>query len=105
MSLFQKCKEQLAANSDWNTFEGILNHKSINRYMEKCARITWQMVTQQPPMWLSTCDTCFNEEGHKLWWSCDRNEALNIKYFVWPALYDCKNGNILVKGCVFTQSD
>lgn len=102
---FQRCKERVVMSTKWTNFEGLLCQKSINRYMERCARITWQMVAQQTAMWLSTCDTCFDEDKHKLWWSCDRNEASIIKYFVWPALYDSKNGNLLVKGCVFTESE
>ena len=104
-AFLQKCKERVVTSAQWNTFEGLLNHKSINRYIETCARITWQMATQQIPMWLSTTDTCFDEEKHTLWWSCDRNEAHNVKYFVWPALYDSKDGTLLVKGIVFTENE
>ena len=73
--------------------------------MEQCACVTWQMVVQPSPMWLSTNDTYFDEELHKLWWSCDKSSAKMIKFFVWPALYDYKNGNLLVKGCVNTSSE
>ncbi|XP_053398766.1 uncharacterized protein LOC128556895 [Mercenaria mercenaria] len=100
-----KCKENLQRDEDWNQFEGVLSHKSIKRYMEQCACVTWQMVIQQTPMWLSINDAYFDEDMHKLWWSCDKSNAKIIKFFVWPALYDCKNGNLLVKGCVNSCSE
>jgi hypothetical protein len=61
------------------------------------------MVIQQPPMCLCVEDTKFNDDHHKLWWSCDQSRASEIEFFVWPALYDYKNGNLLIKGCVYTN--
>lgn len=104
-SIVTKCKEKFQCDEEWEQFEGVLNHKSINTYIEQCACITWQMVVQQTPMLLSTSDTQFDDDVHKLWWSCDKSNARLIKYFVWPALYDCKNGHLLVKGCVYTCSE
>ncbi|WAQ98995.1 hypothetical protein MAR_023368 [Mya arenaria] len=77
--IVQKCKERIAADPKWNQFEGLLSHKSIERYVAQCARVTWQMVAQHVPMWLCTDDTVFDEETHKLWWSCEKSEDASIK--------------------------
>lgn len=81
----------------------LLQNKALCRYLHESARLTWQMVIQQPAMALSTSDVTYDEEKHKLWWSCDQNGSGQIDYFVWPSLYDCENGNLLVKGCVYTK--
>ena len=81
-----------------------LENKSIGKYMHACARVTWQMVIQQPPMHLTTDDKEFDDDKHRLWWSCDQKTAKNINFFIWPALYDYKNGILMVKGSVFSGS-
>lgn len=84
--------------------ETCLNHKFVQTYAKESASIAWQMVIQQPPMNLSVDDAKFNDDQHKLWWSCDQSRASEIDFFVWPALFDYRNGNLLIKGCVFTNS-
>ncbi|XP_052077552.1 uncharacterized protein LOC127715530 [Mytilus californianus] len=83
--------------------DSCLNNKLVVAYAKESANLAWQMVIQQPPMCLSVQDTKFNDDYHKLWWSCDQSRASEIEFFVWPALYDYKNGNLLIKGCVFTN--
>lgn len=78
-------------------------NKVVQKFMNRCAKVTWQMVIQHPPMWLSVDDHEFDDEKHKLWWSCDQAAANRIDFFVWPALYDYKRGNLLMKGCVFAS--
>ncbi|KAL3878155.1 hypothetical protein ACJMK2_030525 [Sinanodonta woodiana] len=75
-------------------------NEAVKRFMNACAKITWQMVIQQPPMYLNSEDTTFDDRVHKLWWSCDHATSNKINYYIWPTLYDCKNGNVLVKGSV-----
>lgn len=77
-----------------------LENKTLSRYLHECARVTWQMVIQTPAMCLTTNDTVFNVDRHRLWWSCDKGEKSNINFFVWPALYDYEEGALMVKGCV-----
>ncbi|KAL5012070.1 hypothetical protein ScPMuIL_010621 [Solemya velum] len=74
--------------------------KSVNSYMHACAKITWQMIIQQPQMHLSTDDSHFDSTKHRLWWSCDQS-CDKIQHFIWPVLYDYENGNVLIKGCVY----
>ena len=90
--------EELPAN-----FKDKLNSKPLARYMEQCAHITWQMAIQNTPMILSVAGTEFDDAVHKLWWSCDQSGSRKIDFFVWPALYDFQNGNLMVKGCVYTK--
>lgn len=78
-------------------------NKVVQKFMNRCAKVTWQMVIQHPPMWLSVGDHEFDDEKHKLWWSCDHTAAKKINFFVWPALYDYKRGNLLIKGCVYAS--
>ena len=78
-------------------------NKVVQKFMNQCAKVTWQMVIQHPPMWLSVDDQEFDDEKHKLWWSCDHAAANGIDFFVWPALYDYKRGNLLIKGCVYAS--
>ena len=78
-------------------------NKVLQKFMNQCTKVTWQMVIQHPPMWLSVDDQEFDDEKHKLWWSCDNTAACRIDFFVWPTLYDYKNGNLLIKGCVYTS--
>ncbi|XP_022327428.2 uncharacterized protein LOC111126814 [Crassostrea virginica] len=78
-------------------------NKVVQKFMNQCAKVTWQMVIQHPPMWLSVDDQEFDDEKHKLWWSCDHAAANCIDFFVWPALYDYKRGNLLIKGCVYAS--
>ncbi|XP_060064331.1 uncharacterized protein LOC132544708 [Ylistrum balloti] len=80
-----------------------LQHKSIYKYMHACAKVTWQMVVQQPQMHLTVDDKKFDDDKHKLWWSCDQKSANNVDFFIWPGLYDYKNGILLVKGCVYAS--
>lgn len=80
-----------------------LQNKLVVAYARESASLAWQMVIQQPPMCLCVEDTKFNDDHHKLWWSCDQSRASEIEFFVWPALYDYKNGNLLIKGCVYTN--
>ncbi|GAB1610455.1 uncharacterized protein LOC115226977 [Argonauta hians] len=75
-------------------------NKTVSRYLHECSRITWQMVIQKPAMRLTTADTVFNEDRHRLWWSCDQKHRNAINFFIWPALYDYDNGVLMVKGCV-----
>ncbi|KAK6168422.1 hypothetical protein SNE40_020959 [Patella caerulea] len=84
-------------------YRGHSSNKTVHRFMNESACITWQMVIQQPPMSLVADDTKYNDEKHKLWWSCDKSKANNIDYFIWPVLYDYDQGNVLVKGCVSTR--
>ncbi|XP_041358715.1 uncharacterized protein LOC121375364 [Gigantopelta aegis] len=81
----------------------IPRHKSVSEFLKQSARLTWQMVIQQPPMKLCTHDTTFDDEKHKLWWSCDQSRAKTIDYFIWPILKDYDNGTIMVKGCVYAS--
>ncbi|XP_025087487.1 uncharacterized protein LOC112560114 isoform X3 [Pomacea canaliculata] len=80
-----------------------LSNKAIDEYLNECARVSWQMVVQSPPMRLVADDTKFDDVKHKLWWSCDQSRAQNVDMFVWPVLYDYENGNVLVKGCVYAS--
>ncbi|OWF52902.1 uncharacterized protein LOC110447158 [Mizuhopecten yessoensis] len=90
---------------DYRSFaeNNCLQHKSIYKYMHACATVTWQMVVQQPQMYLTVDDKKFDDDKHKLWWSCDQKSANNVDFFIWPALYDYKNGILLVKGCVYAS--
>ena len=76
------------------------SNRAVTRYLQECARITWQMCVQQPPMRMRTDDALYDADRHRLWWSCDQARASKVDYFVWPVLYDYDNGNMLVKGCV-----
>ncbi|CAI9738048.1 Hypothetical predicted protein [Octopus vulgaris] len=75
-------------------------NKTVSRYLHECSRITWQMVIQNPAMRLTVADAVFNEDRHRLWWSCDKKQKQGINFFIWPALYDYNNGVLMVKGCV-----
>lgn len=83
--------------------DGCLQNKLVVAFARESANLAWQMVIQQPSMCLSVEDTKFNDDHHKLWWSCEQARASEIDFFVWPALYDYKNGNLLIKGCVHTN--
>lgn len=73
---------------------------AVQKYIQQCGALTWQMVIQKPPMKLCYSDCRFDERKHKLWWSCDQSKARKINYFVWPVLYDYEDGNMMIKGCV-----
>lgn len=98
----QYCKDSLLQSGQYDAFEGIFSNKSLVRYMEQCVRVTWQMVVQSAPMKLVTSHTEFDDEKHKLWWSCSQTGSRNIDFFIWPALFDYEDGNLMVKGCVHT---
>ncbi|KAJ8297435.1 hypothetical protein KUTeg_023966 [Tegillarca granosa] len=98
--LVNMLSEKLKNNYSEYVEQGVLENKAVGRYLHESARITWQMAIQQPPMCLSIKDTRFDDDKHKLWWSCDQSRAARIDFFIWPALYDYENGNLLIKGCV-----
>ena len=81
----------------------ISRDKPVSEFLKQSVRLTWQMVIQQPPMKLSTQDISFDEEKHKLWWSCDQSCAKTIDYFIWPVLKDYDAGAVMVKGCVYAS--
>lgn len=71
----------------------------IKSYIRKCLELSWEMVVQQPPMYLqfkvrhgSDADTSkfgfYSHPGHK------------TDYLVWPALLRDENGPLLQKGVI-----
>ncbi|GFR86105.1 hypothetical protein ElyMa_000712200 [Elysia marginata] len=82
-----------AANPHWS-------HPTVRKYALECSAVTWQMAIQKPPMRMSTVDSSFNSERHRLWWSCNHLNAKGIDFFIWPCLFDYEGGNLLMKGCV-----
>ncbi|XP_060065873.1 golgin subfamily A member 6-like protein 24 [Ylistrum balloti] len=71
----------------------------IKSYIRKCLELSWEMVVQQPPMYLqfkvrhgSEADTTkfdfYSHPGHK------------TDYLVWPALLRDENGPLLQKGVI-----
>ncbi|CAL1541244.1 unnamed protein product [Lymnaea stagnalis] len=77
-----------------------LSNPSVQRYLHQCCALTWQMAIQKPQMKLHVTDTRFDPAHHQLWWSCNKTQARQIDYFIWPVLYDYEDGNLMVKGCV-----
>ncbi|XP_067661536.1 myosin-2 heavy chain, non muscle-like [Haliotis asinina] len=88
---------------EFKDVKGLISNKAVNRYLHESARLTWQMAIQQPPMKMSITDKRYNDERHKLWWSCDQARASSINHFIWPVLFDYDGGNLMVKGCVFAS--
>ncbi|GFO47585.1 hypothetical protein PoB_007409000 [Plakobranchus ocellatus] len=80
-----------------------LSQPAVRKYALGCGALTWQMVIQKPPMRMSTGDSHFDSERHRLWWSCNhlnQGKDRSINYFIWPCLLDYEGGNLLMKGCV-----
>lgn len=80
-------------NAQWS-------NPTVMKYALECSALTWQMAIQKPPMRMSTEDSSFNSEKHRLWWSCNHLNAKGIDFFIWPCLFDYEGGNLLMKGCV-----
>lgn len=97
------CRQMILSEELPPNFKDKLSSKPLARYMEQCAHITWQMTIQNTPMILSVAGSEFDDAVHKLWWSCNQSGSRKIDFFVWPALYDFQNGNLMVKGCVYTK--
>ncbi|KAK3780928.1 hypothetical protein RRG08_052084 [Elysia crispata] len=76
------------------------SNPTVRKYALECSAVTWQMAIQKPPMRMSTADSSFNGERHRLWWSCNHLNAKGIDFFIWPCLFDYNGGNLLMKGCV-----
>lgn len=73
--------------------------QEIAPYICKCLEICWEMVVQDPPMYLQFKLRHGSEiEGDK--YECFSAPGSKADYLVWPALLREENGAVLQKGAI-----
>ncbi|XP_052796656.1 myosin-11-like isoform X1 [Mya arenaria] len=74
------------------------NHANIVQYVERCVKICWLMVVQDPPLYI---DSNVNTGGERFQTNVYKAYMVNgqyVDFVVWPVLYLHEKGNILCKG-------
>ena len=93
-SLPQDVSKQL-----WNTlydFPELKNYTNLKLYIEKCVRLAWMLSVQIPPMIIEHEAEEFSDKMHTRFFSSDMETPV-IKYHVWPALIDARDGHVYYK--------
>ena len=75
----------------------------MQNYVKECLRLSWRMVNLLPPLKIVTTDDVkgrpfddfFEKEMEE-----NKEKAQTVKVCVWPAVIDCDNDKVLVKGSV-----
>lgn len=111
-SFLQKFMDELGTQRDrwkerysWLPYleDSTINSERMRNYIRDCLRLAWRMVNLLPPLKIVTLDEvggrkydeCFEIEMEE-----NRENAETMNVCVWPAVIDCDNGEVLVKGAV-----
>lgn len=71
----------------------------VTPFVRKCIGVCWEMVTQEPPMYL-LFKLRHNQIIEKDKFDVFSNDGNKVDYLVWPALLRDENGHLLQKGVV-----
>ena len=80
-----------------------MKNEKMKSYIKECLRLAWRMVNLLPPLKIVTVDHTHGKAFDDFFETeVEENEekAQTMKVCVWPAVTDCDNDEVLVKGTV-----
>lgn len=75
--------------------------EAFTSYISDCARVSWDLCVQTPPMMLNHTETEFNSDLHTRFYNANKDSNEIIMY-LWPTLLQSSSGPILFRGVVLT---
>ncbi|CAD5114833.1 DgyrCDS3870 [Dimorphilus gyrociliatus] len=79
----------------------IMNHSSFTDLLHNSVRLTWQMVTSDPPLYIDASKRRYDPEGHISINDLDNpDREYYVDFYQWPILLSHKYGRVLSKGRV-----
>lgn len=82
-------------------FHIIMRLDAVLTYITETARLSWDLVVQNPPMILNCTEIEFVPELHRRFHTADQSSDLIVSY-QWPTLIQDRTGSVLIKGIVVT---
>jgi len=82
-------------------FPSLSKLPGIATYTTECCRVAWSMVNQIPPMEMEHSQDKFSPSLHTRF-HASSDKSNKIKMYVWPAIVDSADKNVLYKGVVWT---
>lgn len=82
-------------------FHLIIQLDVVKLYIKECAKISWDLVVQKPPMLLNFSESEYISELHTRFHNADKTSTVVICY-LWPILTEQSSGTVLQKGVVIT---
>lgn len=87
----EKVQIQFQNDIDWNV-------KATKDYLRESLELSWLMAIQDPPVYMDTNFSTTNEQFDSNVFKQYTKSGSSIDFIVWPALYLCENGSLLIKG-------
>ena len=86
------------------TMERIYGKAEVHNFVKECARLSWKMVIQRPPMCFENMDLVDkpwkgDDKLELVWGSDPKNKGAVVKYYKHPVLLHGEQ--VMVKGAVF----
>ncbi len=101
-SAFQETECLLSESySNSPAYAQIKQLEAFNSYMEECAKVSWDLCVQTPPMVLNQSETEFNFDLHTRFFNADKCSSEIVTY-LWPILLQSSSGSVLFRGVVVT---
>lgn len=100
LSFLQNVEVQLQEDFSDCMTPAVRENSTFKEFVRDCCRLSWEMCVITPPLRVTTDNNeRFDDRYHRTYLQ-DHVINARIDYFLWPALYSHRHGEMLCKGRV-----
>lgn len=106
-NLFSSCppqsiKQHLGQRYEGNkVYDAAAETEAFRTYIQECAKVSWDLCVQTPPMVIDCSIKEFNPDMHKHFFTSNKDSNEIVRYH-WPTLLQSTAGPVLSPGTVQT---
>lgn len=102
LTYIQSVKQHLGQRYEGNkVYSAAAETEAFQTYIQECAKVSWDLCVQTPPMVIDCTIKEFNPDMHKHFFKSNK-ESNEIVMYHWPTLLQSTAGPVLSPGTVQT---